>query len=839
MANKKLVSIHLAENLLFHSIPYKTKDMKIRELCERIYELLKRTVSPSGRTLVQILGEVNETHHRYLFESIYKFISQQYLQSLSPDFQENRKMYIIEENNEFFLSKYESLQEILLLFKLQENYKEIPHYLKKRLSKKMLRSLYEDIPQLRILYVHRKNAPSFQRNVIKSLELKDKHLDRKKFPRYIKTIYIHHIANFQGHDMTVWEIVPSRITAPTPVCFIPGFGFNYNIFHLEGNESLDFEVAKNGSRVFVLDHAWEEQDASIDIYAEYLLTTMVDFVKRRTGSPQVILGGHGLGGTMIIFKQILNVMNYPRFITSVKAIILINSPISFNVSTTILSWLMKFSVLIFNTISTYETLPIKKFSRMVSLIPSLPFWMSINVPFTKNLPLLPASHSPATSSSATLNPFTRNHKRLKRLLKYSMVNPPRSVIKHILKMINADTPGAFSYNFEEIYVKPGENIYEFEKKWEEDELTQKQTIGIHYTENLYRIPNSIPILAIQSESNPLFSADSFFEYWQELPSAYKTILRSNPHDPQNEEEVQENIRNFARSFGQSIAIGIKVEGDLHIDSLISQKKAICCFIEEIDQFIFDPIALCASQMESYHHLIERIPHPESQETLTKDFANKIRFLDISFFRPNAKKMITLLLDVILNYHPPQFMEKAYQDLMLKDLYLQEDHQEYAGNVFFCCIRCIISFEQEPEFIIQNILHLLHTRSIEYIHPAGFRTLLELAVALFDHRTIDFQELSPEFLESFDELLQLAVSQTEPSVVLHAIRAYLHTRDEVFIRKGMEHCIKLPKEWKLRAYKIYWNEIEKLIHDMENEENLALFAQMDTLMSFYEQAGTEL
>ena len=43
--------------------------------------------------------------------------------------------------------------------------------------------------------------------------------------------------------MTIWEVVPSQITSPTPVCLVPGFGFNYNVFHLEGNESLDFEIA--------------------------------------------------------------------------------------------------------------------------------------------------------------------------------------------------------------------------------------------------------------------------------------------------------------------------------------------------------------------------------------------------------------------------------------------------------------------------------------------------------------------------------------------------------------------------------------------------------------------
>ena len=93
------------------------------------------------------------------------------------------------------------------------------------------------------------------------------------------------------------------------------------------SDSIDYLIAKSGSHLFILDHDRKDDNSNMDVYTEYLATTMIDFVRERTGSRQVILGGHSLGGIISIIKAIIDSVRNPRFVTAIKALIIINSPI--------------------------------------------------------------------------------------------------------------------------------------------------------------------------------------------------------------------------------------------------------------------------------------------------------------------------------------------------------------------------------------------------------------------------------------------------------------------------------------------------------------------------------
>lgn len=840
----KEISVRLVENSSMDVFPYKTNDMKIRELCDRVYFLIQRCQSPSKRSLIEIISEVNNLHPQYIFEAIYQHIRNRYFESLQKLKEDpNAKSYVIERNNEFFLARYELLREVLELFKLHDSYREIPHYLRKKITLKMFESLFEDLPRLRILYTHRHNPSPYRSNLVETVEILQQHYDEEPIPPFISHIFIHRIYKYQGNSIKVWEILPKQLKHQTPVCLIPTFGANYYSFHIEGNNSIDYHLVKNGSRVFVLDHDWDEQDANLDIYAEYLLTTLIDFIKRRTNLPQVIFCGHGLGGTMLVFKTILDAVQRPHFVTSIKAMILLNTPINFSSNYYLPPWIARLGEVMVDVVGRKGKLPISRASRVAALVPGLSKVLTIQFNRLKWLQKIMKLDNLDLINwwehQFQLNPMTTNATALKKLLAKGITNPPRMVLKHLINMMKSDVDGVVSYNFEELYLSPGEELFDVERDWEQNASNVKATIGINYTANLHRVPSSIPVFVLQSQEDVVSPPGAFYRFWNKWPAINKLRLDSHPDDFRNQEKNCQIISDYIREKGMSSIIGVTCRKGRHLDSLINQKRLVSTFVTAVEQRLFSPVELMRTEMESYQHLLENSEDMQTKITCERDLAKKIRYLDSHFFWSEQKELLKLLLQVIVKRPPIEDPDQQYKDFMTRDQKEIESNEDLKFDVLNCCVTAIATMEPEAEPLLEQLLEILQQERGN-LADTSYRALIDLCMILYDQHLTKYQSANASFLGVFERFLEACVKHPSASVALHAVRGFFHTRDVNFVQKGAVIYKNLPSEWRKKTYYIYWNEINKLISEVRaSKQEHHDVSAMQALIDFYDLVESDL
>ncbi|MBF0352365.1 MAG: alpha/beta hydrolase [SAR324 cluster bacterium] len=838
----KKVATRTIDDLLFDFSPHKTKDIKLRELCERIYSLFQQCASPSGKNLVEVLEDINETHYQYIFEKICQHVRQKYYHSLSDGLKQNRS-YVKEYENEFFLANYQSLRDILGLFKLHENHKRMPTYLQKRVSEKMVTTLYEEIiPKSRILYTHRHNLLRALDNKIETIELIDYHYDGEPIPLFIKNIYIHKINKFQGYSIKVWEITPAKVTQPTPVCLIPGVSGNYFSFHCIGNNSLDYHLVKEGSRVFVLDHDWEGHNASMDFYAEYLMTAIIDFVKHRTARSQVMLLGHGLGGSMILFNQVLNAVQHPRLIDAVKAILLVNTPITINSNHPLFKKLKKTAEFAVSMLDRQKYFSIKKTTSLLARFPGLISLLSVdfqlNTKMVEWVEQQTQQHLPWEGNHFQFNPFTNHPQALKTLLERGMTDPPHMVLKHLLHILNSGVDGMVSANYEEVHSAADGEIKDIQKDWEhewEHNTPSSQVLGINYTENLYRIQGNVPILAVHASNDVLCPPSGFLKYWDSLPHLNKLKLDSSPRDFSNQESNLREIERFIESGRCSSAIHVTVHEGQHLDSLITQKRVFSTFIHAVEQLPMKPEEAVRKELKVFQEWMNKDISVEKKLILTKDLSNKIRALEPHFFMSETMKIIDILLEVLLLEIPLPGYDKIFQDLMVRGDEQMAEPEELKHNVYWCTIQTIISLEPDPQELMGIVLERL--REGKKLPDVTVRTFLDLGSALYDYSLTRKKELTQAVMTLFEAIMMEGIKHSNSKVALHAVRGFFHTRNSDFIHKGIDLYLGFPKAWKDKTRTIYWDEINKFISESLHHTSEDIVSSMEAFLKLYDEIGT--
>lgn len=806
----------------------KSREMMIRELVNRIYQLMCRCITSRGKSLAQILTVVERKHHQYLFDRIYKHIHNRYFESLYLRTKNPRHpAYLIQEKDTFFMKSLADLWEVFELLGISSNYHDIPFHLRKFISRKTFEKLVDDIPRARILYEDRYTPTPYHFNRIETRELHKVHPDGNPIPFDIKHIYVHKIYKFHGSCVKIWELVPRETKRPTPVCLIPGFGSNYFSFHFMGNESIDYHLVKAGSRVFVLDHDRKDEDANVDVYTEYLITTMLDFVRERTSAPQVILGGHSMGGLIAICKTILDAVRRPRFVTSVKALFLINSPIHFDENYFVPSWVVKAGQILFDIIGNHGTVPVSGLARMAIRIPFARHIATADIgrPFSKlqQFRLLEYNRMLQWIADLQGNPFSDDPKALKTLAERAVTNPPRMVVEHMGLHIKNHVEGFTSFNYEELSIP----TYEGEE-WEVRESAFKRKLGINYTQNIYRISPSIPLLTIQNKDDVISPPQPFYKFWGRWAHRHKLRLDDNPNDPESQRRVIRNMQEFIRRHGLSTAIGVTVRTGRHMMSLDSQKELISAFIDTVDEIPFVPLNQVQIGLDSAQRLIQREHNDEIRFIAESDLAKKIRYIDPHLFWTERTAVIKQLLLVLATFVPSALVDEQLEDFVLRDKSKVEDKENIKYNLLINCVHAILQFRPEPLGLIGQIFTLVKNED-EPPPPPCFRSLQDLALGLFEYSKNGLPEKHRQFVKQFMALIDYSLQSPERSVVMHALRTCFATQDHYFIRKGGEVCSRFSLSWQTQAYQIYWEEVQRRIRDLQDAPVSTLHVEMKPYM----------
>ncbi len=781
--------------------------------------------------MAQTLSHFEHKHHQYLFDRIYKHVHTKHFESLHKRSDDpTALLYLMQEKGTYYLRASNDLWEILKLLDVSPNYQEIPYYIQKQIPRRTLEKLLEDIPRSRILYADRYQTTPYRFNLIETREIKRRHLDGNPIPSYIKNIYIHKIFKFQDSYVKIWELVPYEIKHPTPVCLIPGFVSNYYSFHFEGNMSFDYHLVRSGSRLFILDHDRKDEDANIDVYAEYLTTTMMDFVIERTNSPQVILGGHSMGGLIAICKAILDTVRRPRFITAIKALIIINSPVHFNEDYWVPNWFIHLGEIFFDIAGRHGTIPIEEFVRVLRTVPFLEYGISADfsslVPHVQKLPLLRRNKLLKKFLRMQWNPFSNEPKTLRVLAKHALTNPPRMVVQQWANVIKQNTEGFTSYYYEEA----NEPIYEEGNETLEKRMPVQNT-GINYTENLYRISPAIPLLIIQTKDDVVSPPEPCFRYWDRWAHSYKLRLEHDPDQPQK--AILDNIQEFIQQRGLSTAIGVTVTRGRHIGALQTEKRVVSTFIAAVEQTHFSPLSLVKTGIHTHRVFIRQKQDMAHRFIFERDLAKKIRYIDPHVFWAERQAMINILIDLMSSFKPYALIDENFQNFMVRDAKTIEDRDDIRYNVLHNCVITLLAFKPDPLHVITKV-HDLVTRAGHTPDAACFRSLIDLSLGVFDTSKKGLPEKRKEFLKRFETFLDFSMKQPESSVALHAFRAFFHTRDDYFVKKGGSLYSQLPESWRERAHQIYWDEIQKRIEELKDVSIETMNVEMRPFLEVMQQ-----
>lgn len=113
------------------------------------------------------------------------------------------------------------------------------------------------------------------------------------------------VTTADGWSLSVWERKPQTVRFAQPVVLCHGLGNNHAIFEFRGASHFAKALADAGFHVFSMDCRGAGRsvppdpafvEATIDDYVDLDVPAVLDFVRQRTGQPQVAWVGHSLGG---------------------------------------------------------------------------------------------------------------------------------------------------------------------------------------------------------------------------------------------------------------------------------------------------------------------------------------------------------------------------------------------------------------------------------------------------------------------------------------------------------------------------------------------------------------
>ncbi|MBF0239517.1 MAG: hypothetical protein HQM12_17580 [SAR324 cluster bacterium] len=826
-------SPHISSALVPEAIIFRTKGMMLRNLARRIYQLLTAYPTPDGNNFHRTITITENKHPQYTLDRLYKYLHNLYF--FSSEEQENSENRLIEEHGQLYLRSKTDLWNALKLIGISPDFYEIPLHLREYASIQMLEGLVKAIPESGILYKDRANTSQHFRVSIQTDSFYGKHPDGSVMPEYIHCIKIHRISWHKMRSIKIWELIPKQWTRPTPVCLIHGFMSNYYSFHLEGNTSMDYELVRSGSRVFVLDHIRMDNNANLDVFAEYLVTSIVDFAREITGSSQVMLAGHSMGGILSIIQTILDTIRQPRFFTAVKALMIINSPLTMKRGYWMPGNVLNYMLLPLSLLSRDGTLPFKELSRLAKFIPFIEYLATADIsPTIKRLSRLMGLNSDTVLGQFNtwherLNPISISPQILKTSMEHAITNPPEPLLRHFAKIVENEI-GVTSYNYELTSGLVDQDFSPEEKKMME---MKTRYAHINYTENYYRIPATIPLLEIHNTNDPLANPDQFNSVWNLWPQLHKLKISHTPSDELDERRCIDRMNEWFNEHGLSCVIGLHVTEGRHMDSLVTEKGIINAFVDKIEQCSCTLADKIRHDIEAHVKFRNYETRPEIKFIAERDFSKKIRFLEQSLLNEQEQKqVIDMMIELISTYEPHAKVGESFHNFMIRNPSM-EQNKEIQYNVLYTSVRKILSMAKDP----LELMHKINNKVISSDPvpvPECFRSLIDLSLGLFDQIRKRSHAGHMEFRPVFENFLNFSFEQPQKVVSLHAFRAYLHTRDPEFIKKGGELLMNIKQEWQDRAHQVFREEIEHQLNELKYASIPTFTKNIKPLMDVYRQ-----
>ncbi|MGK5091913.1 hypothetical protein WDW89_07830 [Deltaproteobacteria bacterium TL4] len=816
---------------------HKPIGIMIRELSGRIYQLLTLSATSDGNNFHRIIIITEKKHPQYTIDRIYKYLHNLYFYpSENGNSSASGNPFVIENNNAYLQSS-SHLWKILKLIGIHPNFYDIPHHIRQLANKEMLKNLVTAIPTSGILYKDRQKAgPYFMRSVETTVYDK-KHPDGQPLPDFIDCVKIHQFHWYGMRSLKIWEIVPKMVSNPTPVCLIHGFLSNYYSFHLEGNESIDYHLAKNGSRIFLLDHIRKDNNANLDVYAESLVTTLIDFARVQCQTHQVILGGHSMGGILSVIKTILDSLRRPRCVIAIKALMVINSPLSMKRGFWLPGNALKYLLLPLSLFGRHGTLPFKGLARIARLIPFVDRIATYDF-----IPLLEKAHTTLgiknenwtkqfSRAHETINPITTDPKVLRAGMKLAIKNPPKTVLEHFANIADHES-GVISYQHD---WASGLVDYDFEPEDRKDLEFKEKYSQINYSENFYRIPPTIPLLEIHNTHDPLAYPDQFDEVWALWPQMKKLRLTHTPSDELDGKRCVAKIKEFINRHGLSTVIGLQVTEGRHLDALISEKETIKAFISAVESLSVSALKIIKTTIEAHVQFREHAIKVEQRFISERDFSKKIRFIDPEVFKNKAhrQQLIQLFLQLVSTYEPQARAGESFHNFMVRDTKEIENENEIKYNLLHTCVHKIMEFDPDINLLMEAIFEIVTTKVPPPV-PECYRSLIDLSLLLFDVSIKGPLKEQKRFLKTFENFLAYCDQHDDRTVDHLSFRAYLHTRTPYYIKKGGAILVKMKPEWLERAQQVFHEEIEHQISELKYEPTQNFLVKTKPLMDVYQQ-----
>ncbi|MBF0351148.1 MAG: hypothetical protein HQM11_08945 [SAR324 cluster bacterium] len=821
---------------------FKTEGMQLRELSHRIYQLLALGCTADGNSFHRIITVTENRHPQYTLDRIYRYLHKHHF--YSPEAKTGQG-FLIKRDNGFYLKSRKDLWEILKLVNIYPNFNEIPLHLRQQASFEMLENLVKAIPLTGVIDdPEQREFPYFNKTVRTEI-LKDQHPDGTKIPEYIEAIHIHRISWYGMRSIKIWEIIPVTIKNQSPVCLFHGYTSNYYSFHLQGLDSMDYHLAKNGNRLFILDHDRHDNNANLDVFAESHLTSTIDLAREQSGAPQVILMGHSMGGILSLIKATLECVHRPRFMNSIKAIITLNSPMLFEMEN--LLFLLSKTL---NKASKRGILPFKQFFRIMESFPFFFRSMTLDIPkfldtlqhrIGVNVPML----DKITDIHERLNPFTMNYEIASKGMPKALKNPPQGLHHHIAEM-GSHKQGLTSYQgeWDAGWIDEG-----MEQEARKEVFRKNKYTRINYTENFFRLPPMMPMLVINSLHDKLSDAKQFDVAWDLWPQLHKIRLNHNPENERNTRWCTGQIEQFLQEHGLSSVIGVLVEKGRHMDTLVSEKETISAFLNAVEAV---PVSLAEALRITHQAHVQfrnKTVDEESRFTAEVDFCHKIEAMKTNGLLEQEKSLIMdELLNLVGSYEPHATTGEGFYNFMVRGHQSSEHEDNVRYNILDVTVHKIMELQPDLVLLMENILNKARQdsqrlqqsgtnttdTSLAGIPSECYRSLIDLSLALYDgHKTLAPAN-KKKFLKHFEEFLRLADAHPEKIVALHSFRAYFHTREPRYIAYGGELLINMRDDWSARAHQVFREEIEHQINEIKLADNTEFSKKMKSLMGVYQQ-----
>lgn len=228
-----------------------------------------------------------------------------------------------------------------------------------------------------------------------------------------------------------------------------------------------------------------------------------------------------------------------------------------------------------------------------------------------------------------------------------------------------------------------------------------------------------------------------------------------------------------------------------------------------------PLDLLEIQIKVYWKLLEgKTLTLEQRQQYEQDFSKKLLFLEAPSLLKEKKRLLNLLFDILFQYHSSRSPESPLTDFMQRDTNSIDQDESLRYNLFYCCVHRILSLKLSEKNILTSLIERIEAETT-VISAEGLRALIDLTIALYDSRSTKGSDSGWNKL--FERFLNHTLRHPESRVSLHALRAFFHTRDAKFVRKGRQIAQQLSPELREKAERIYWNEIAKMISELEGKD----------------------